>query len=369
MEGRFPDTYRIYESFPLVSLMSWSFHCKRSDAGSEDALGKLFSGLDASWLRLPPAKARESAEPHLARGRVPLSHRSRGGEASVSWYAGPLIPPSGDSNQSLAGLPAASADELLWYHEQTGMLDVSYAAGWELGRLLALEHRTVTAALASWRRQQVLSARRQEERKDFGHLPQLQRTRAAPLPPAPDALRTFIVELRRCEGIPFKYLVADERLLPTESIRFFTVDRDWIAVLIDSVLAMSRPPQVAKSDRRSEAETLLLNSIPEAPELCGFLLRSAIVAGWPGLEIEAKDSQGKTVALHRHEQLAPSIALYLFAARIVSVTIRQHPDTVHLTLPGEPGGMLTVPNIGSAELARTLLSQSKALEIAVTWGA
>lgn len=147
MENRYPDIPRIYDSFPLVSLMSWSFHCKRGDAGSEDALAKLFSGLDASWLRLPPAKSRESAEPYLARGRVPLSHRSRGGEAAVSWYAGPLIPPSGDAKQSLVGLPAASADELLWYHEQTGMLDVSYAAGWELGRLLALEHRTVAAAL------------------------------------------------------------------------------------------------------------------------------------------------------------------------------------------------------------------------------
>lgn len=140
-------------------------------------------------------------------------------------------------------------------------------------------------------------------------------------------------------------------------------------MLVDSVLAMSRPPEFAKSEQRSEAETQLLKSIPEAPELCGFLLRSAIVAGWPGLEIEAKDSQGKTVALHRHEQLAPSIAMYLFAARIASVTIRQHADTVHLTLPGEPGGMLTVPNIRSAELARKLLSQTKALEIAVNWGA
>ena len=41
----------------------------------------------------------------------------------------------------------------------------------------------------------------------------------------PPYLASVLAHVRLLVGVPFEYLVADPRLLPTESIRFFSVDR------------------------------------------------------------------------------------------------------------------------------------------------
>ena len=43
----------------------------------------------------------------------------------------------------------------------------------------------------------------------------------------PDTARDWLAALRLGEGVPFQYLVLDDRLLPAESIRFFYLDRNW----------------------------------------------------------------------------------------------------------------------------------------------
>ena len=42
------------------------------------------------------------------------------------------------------------------------------------------------------------------------------------------------------EGIPFHYLVPDERLLPPESLKFFVVDPAWLAALRDGAFSIGR---------------------------------------------------------------------------------------------------------------------------------
>jgi hypothetical protein len=49
-------------------------------------------------------------------------------------------------------MPVAVADALTRYDPSTGMLDVSYAAAWEIGRLLALRSKSFSAALYNWKR-------------------------------------------------------------------------------------------------------------------------------------------------------------------------------------------------------------------------
>ena len=41
-------------------------------------------------------------------------------------------------------------------------------------------------------------------------------------------------------GVPFHYLVPDERMMPPESIRFFHVDPGWIATLIQGATSVGR---------------------------------------------------------------------------------------------------------------------------------
>src|SRR5215469_12437256 len=65
---------------------------------------------------------------------------------------------------------------------------------------------------------------------------------AAPVPESemPPYMESFLAHLRLLVGIPFDYLVPDERLLPDESIRFFYVDRSWTDRLVDGAIAVGK---------------------------------------------------------------------------------------------------------------------------------
>ena len=65
----------------------------------------------------------------------------------------------------------------------------------------------------------------------------------APLQPEgdlPPYLESFLAHLRLLVGVPFEYLVPDDRLLPPESIRFFYLDRSWADRLVDGAAAVGQ---------------------------------------------------------------------------------------------------------------------------------
>jgi hypothetical protein len=353
----------------VVSLKSWSFTCEKDKRDESESLAHLFQKLDGSWLRIPPDEKTAPAEPYISRGRVPLPHRFRTGESGVSFYAGPLFP-GPPSPEDPVNLPAGSADELLVYHERLGMLDITYAAAWELGRLLALEHREVEIALSAWRRQKILAGRWKEEQRtqEYARLPQLQRALAQEAAPAPKVLVDWMKGLWRLEGIPFKYLVPDERMLTPESIRFFSVNRRWMDALLDGVLSLTRPATRAERGARSAAEQELLGKAVSPQVLTGFLLRSAVVSGWPGLEVEAT---GGTV--HHSVDLSPSIRMVLFSGQPTRVAIHQHAGTLHLAVKDpiwkdQARRVLEIDTkLGSAALAKSMLARAESLELGIPW--
>jgi hypothetical protein len=295
--------------------------------------------MTASWLRLPK-EIGKNAQPHTSSGFVPVPHRFRTGESGVSWYSGPLIPARRPHVASDAlKLPAKFADQLLWYEKNLGMLTVTYAAAWELGRVLVLQNRRIQTSLQNWRRQQIRHAQAMAAAKNSQgkHLPQVQRAcPSEPIKP-PAELTAWIDGLRRLQGVPFKYLVPDERMLPTESIRFFGIDSQWIDALLDGVLSLARMP-TEHEQCCQDAEKALIDSSPSCT-ITGFLLRSTAVAGWPGLNMAAfgVDLQGNAnqpLDLFRQEQLSPSILLCLFRGRITSLSVQQPPETLHLSIEG-----------------------------------
>lgn len=135
----------------LVVLHSWSFTSK----------GRSFAELgnelkdNVTALRIDPAKlpgGGTGMPPDVSRilyyGYTPMNHDLRNGATNVSWYRGPLVP---------ADIPVPgeyiynSADSALRLDAATGMLDISYAAAWQLGRLLALQNTAFTTALNNWK--------------------------------------------------------------------------------------------------------------------------------------------------------------------------------------------------------------------------
>lgn len=104
------------------------------------------------------------------RGYCGLNHLVRVGEKTVSWYRGPLVPLYIHKQQQYGFI--SCADAALRYDYETGMLDASYAAAWQLGRLLALQSRHFSQAMYRYRKEVALrimaKIRAREASKRFG---------------------------------------------------------------------------------------------------------------------------------------------------------------------------------------------------------
>ena len=132
----------------------------------------------------------------------------------------------------------------------------------------------------------------------------------APVPDLPPYAVAFLAHLRLLVGVPFDYLVPDPRMLPDESIRFFHLDRSWTDRLVDGVFAVGKigtreqaHHQAAAPDieaRLDEAEPGVrplqrgLGTLQEpaataeadaGQPITGLVLRSALVSGWPHMEV------------------------------------------------------------------------------------
>jgi hypothetical protein len=164
----------------------------------------------------------------------------------------------------------------------------------------------------------------------------------------PDIVR-FLAHLRLLDGVPFGYLVADADLLPTETIRFFYLDRNATDALVEGALGVGTVNSTDRiqlgqlyqviRDEVDQAERLVRMKDADAPAvdaqgrpigaggpITGFVLRSRLVSGWPGMHVRAyatdtlpdnrtipeMDTSPDRVRLLRMERLAPAVLLVLF---------------------------------------------------------
>ena len=208
--------------------------------------------------------------------------------------------------------------------------------------------------------------------------PQVQAAAQAQAGPVPDDVSAWLADLQALIGVPFIYLVPDARMLPAESIRFFVVDPNWTAALVDGALSLAartapgaaalealRPGALAASrqvaaGRGRAAAPASTTAAPAgtaaapagtataaagaAPAYSGFLLRSAAVADWPGLRVSGYgDPQAATPALPivRLERLAPTVLLALFAGLIERVDLTEPAQHLHFGVIS--GSERTVP--------------------------
>jgi hypothetical protein len=332
VEGRYRNGIFDYQDaaadhlIRLVSLKSWSFACldkKRSFKG-------LLENLDhnPSALRLPQ-DAPPGAKEHLSIGCVPLPHYLREGSKTVSWYHGPLI--SGENKTGIT-LPVRAADELVRYNLASGIFDVSYAAAWELGRLLALQNKQLSVSLYNWKRTHAQQLKQTAQRRLYAHLPMPEQIAAAI--DIPKDIASWFSDLSLLQGVPFNYLVPDERMLPNESIRFIWVDCLWVNCLLDGAFSIGR---VTTSDHQQDKGYKDSPAVNPFAQVSGFLLRSDVVSGWPSLVVEAYDQRdpdkgGEQKKLLRAERLSANILLCLFEGEVERIEIHQKPETLHFGL-------------------------------------
>jgi hypothetical protein len=381
----------------LIVFRSWRFFANDLDEGlkallenlNRDSTGTL--GLTSLRLPAPPpsqsavATARQDQSTGaltasdadalvsnaLALGYVPMNHHLREAGNTVSWYRGGCVP---CPVPAFVKTPVSCPDALLRYDPQTGLFDASYAAAWQLGQLMALQSRSFSTSLYTWKRsEQRIGAARAEHaliaRKLAGLLPEVMKVRAAALanlPAPPPAVVDFIGRLKLLKGVPFAYLVPDESMLPVESLRMFQLDPNWIEALVDGAfsiaragsgelqqdgarLAMLRPraAAAARTQRRNDPPHLMKIKAAAGDAdfgpVSGFLLRSQAVSGWPRLNAQGyADTAGDTeLPKLRLARLGQDVLLGLFEGVLQRLDIREAAEQLHCGVEPSNGTLTT----------------------------
>lgn len=160
----------------------------------------------------------------------------------------------------------------------------------------------------------------------------------------------WLSKISLLHGVPFNFLVPDERLLPAESIRFFYLDDNWLSAMQDGALAIainsSRDALYSNISRqmikvavksacqsvRNELLTSFNAQTPnheidisqrEASQASGFLLRSNLVSGWPGLSVRGFDENDKLIKILRMSQLSDNVLIVLFERVPTRITVSE----------------------------------------------
>jgi hypothetical protein len=133
-------------------------------------------------------------------------------------------------------------------------------------------------------------------------------------------------------------------MLPPETLRFFYLDANWTAALLDGALSIglqSSRDTVFQQAMRAKLHQAVGRVVPEVRaalrggqvagvqptslQLTGLLLRSVAVAAWPGLEVRGYANSQLLTPL-RLDRVAPDVLLVIFPAL---------PDTVDIQEPSE----------------------------------
>jgi hypothetical protein len=177
----------------------------------------------------------------------------------------------------------------------------------------------------------------------------------------PTEIADWLGRLKLLYGVPLNYLVPDERMLPPESIRFFYIDLNWIKALLDGAFSIGRgsdPEKTTRSFRMDSASTPLMGEESKqkasavrakylglvAPKmdmtvLSGFLLRSSVVADYPGLgmnvypkgQTPSGEDPGTQLNILRMERLTPAadVLLCIIEGDAYRVDIHEAPEALH----------------------------------------
>ena len=290
----------------FISLYNWQINCVQSEKESFDGS---FGDLSADLLQLPSNTSDDKYNEYYRKGFVPLPHFMRRGSQTVSWYRSPLVPQTKSKGMTFRN--ANHSDGLLRYDSNSKMLDTTYAAAWELGRMLTLKEKDIAQEIYIWKRQ--IAQQNKQEKDELTLLLSGESAETT----LPDNIKSWMNNLLFLKQVPFNYLVPYEQMLPVESVRFFMLDMQWIQSLLDGAISVGRIFDNLDNPEKTIEERELTWS--------GLLIRSNIVASYPDLQIQAGQAQPVY-----SRKLGSDILFCMFQnEKIEEVDIRLKNDALH----------------------------------------
>lgn len=417
-----PDKPQAASRVRLIALASWTFN---NDPTGNDTFGGLMQQLKTNstvfGITLQTSSGQSYVDEALKRGYVPLDYKPLDSTPTFAWYRGPLAP---QKREQVTANVFERADAAMILDQDRGIIDVSYAAAWEMGRLSALSSPAFVKGLRLFveRRQNAANFAAEIEKFVESHRSSFKE----PISGKPvseqitiaDDLVEWIARLVLLYPIPFHYLVPHQSLLPAESLRFFHLDDNWVNALVDGALSVAvRNVTTESVASRAELQSALSKIVYQHrlrlqgknPEWnpterymdipkSGFLLRSRIVSGWPGIEVTAKTSATQEQTLPkilRFDQIAEGVLFCLARGTVEEVTFREPREGLtfgvgsdgtikasksgktldvkkNLVRSGPTGGVVDIAKLqvelasaGSAELATEMIRKPE--EQSITW--
>lgn len=139
MDGKIPENC---DTVRLVSLHRFPVFSVRDNS---ETFAGLIEGLSKNTGMIGYDREHEV----LKRGYVPKKHRTRSGEMTYSLYRSPLLP---YANRHIDIGSVHTADGRLIYDPEKGIFDASYAAAFQMGRLIALNRKADSGLMAAFRK-------------------------------------------------------------------------------------------------------------------------------------------------------------------------------------------------------------------------
>ncbi len=144
--------------------------------------------------------------------------------------------------------------------------------------------------------------------------------------PLPADTIQWLARLATLQGVPFNNLVADEKLLPNNAIRFFYIDQQWIDMLIDGAMSIGIHSgrdiwlqQAISVFIKQDVDKVVANTSNDVTigTLSGLLIRSKLISDYSGIEIQGykldeEDNAQIPVKAIRQERLSPNVLLMIF---------------------------------------------------------
>jgi len=181
----------------------------------------------------------------------------------------------------------------------------------------------------------------------------------------PADIAAWLGRLLTLAGVPFGYLVPDEAMLPPESIRFFRLDENWVRALLDGAFSLGRNLTAEAGGASANLDRALIEPVaaqaraaaplrpragaaapaavaaqgePAPVAWTGFLLRSLVVADYPGLGVNVypkggtpDDQNPVLMPVRRLDRLGPGgdTLLCLIEGDAYRVDVHEAPELLH----------------------------------------
>lgn len=309
-------------------------------------------------LKLEPFKTKINIDNNAVNklvevAKVPLEHRLKAGGKIVSWYQGPFT--NWNYSFNLSDMPGRKGwvnipdhqDYLNLFSDDTKMYDVTYAAAWQLGRLMIMNDHKVLQELKKWKNELELHHLVQEQNQ-YSHLPNL----TTQAPDLPDLLADYVAEMIKFRNFPVYYLLPHPDLSTQESIKYFKIDNSWILAFLYGIFSAGPKLSIADFEDYVLNNKTLHQVFDYTKTYYGILLQSQTIKNWPHLVVEL---DGNT-DFHYITGINDTMRLYITGQKFSDIQIYLKNENAHFGQDYSPQtGKFIKPSGDSVKLANEYL--------------